>query len=335
MSSSNVHINSSNLTSKETQLGSDSKLYQDSTMASHPWQARHGLTSDQYQTTFNDLTTQGYRLTYVSGYTVNNDPRFAAIFEKKPSPAWVARHGMTSAQYQTAFNDYGSQGYRLVIVNGYTVSGEDRYVAIWEKSLSAQWFARHGMTSADYQTAFNDAVGKGFKLRHVSGYAVGSEARYAAIWEKSSDGVAWIARHGLTSAAYQSEYNKHVGEGYNIVLVSGYGVNNVDYYAAIWEKKPTPVLSARHGMTSAVYQGEFTDHYYQGYVLKVVSGYTVGGNDRYAAIWENDVMSAPDLAIINNDIKAYMDKRTITGLSIAITKDDRLVFAKGFGVADT
>jgi hypothetical protein len=31
------------------------------------WQARHGLTSEQYQATFDDLANQGYRLVQVSG----------------------------------------------------------------------------------------------------------------------------------------------------------------------------------------------------------------------------------------------------------------------------
>ena len=65
------------------------------------WQARHGMTSAEYQSEFNNLTSQGYRLTYVSGYTVNNQERFAAIWEQKAGPAWVAHHGMTSAQYQS------------------------------------------------------------------------------------------------------------------------------------------------------------------------------------------------------------------------------------------
>jgi hypothetical protein len=46
------------------------------------WQARHGMTSAQYQSEFNNLTSQGYRLTYVSGYTENNQERFAAIWEE-------------------------------------------------------------------------------------------------------------------------------------------------------------------------------------------------------------------------------------------------------------
>ena len=35
---------------------------------------------------------------------------------------------------------------------------------------------------------------------------------------------AWVARHGMTSAQYQSECNKYVGQGYRLTDVSGYGV---------------------------------------------------------------------------------------------------------------
>lgn len=256
-----------------------------------PWVARHGLTSAGYQSTFDTLVSQGYHLTYASGYTSNNDPRFAAIWEKSATSAWVARHGMTSAQYQAAFNTYTSQGYRPRLVNGYTVSNSGRFVAYWDKSPSPAggWVARHDMTSAGYQAEFNNWVGKGFRLTHVSGYQDGGVAKYAALWEKPAvAGPAWVARHGMTSAQYQSAFNGYVAQGYRLVLVSGYVVNGVDYYAAIWEKSSTPTGAwvARHGLTSAQYQAEFDKWVGQGYKLTVVSGYTLSGNqDRYAAIW--------------------------------------------------
>lgn len=252
----------------------------------YPWEARHGLTADEYQTTFNDLVGQGYRLNYVSGYTVNNDPRYAAVWEKKESPEWTAKHGMTSDEYQTAFNNYGYDGYRLVLVNGYTVGGEDRYVAIWDKSTSGEWVARHRMTASDYQTAFDNYYQQGYRLKHVSYYAIGSDPYYAAIWEKSDDTSEWVARHGLTSDQYQQAYDNYTSQGYRLVLVSGCGINDVDYYAAIWEKRDGPNWAARHGLTATQYQSEFDNYTSQGYIPRVVSGYTINYEDRYAAILE-------------------------------------------------
>ena len=303
-----------------------------------PFVARHRLTSAEYQTLFNTLTAQSYRLLYVSGYLVNNEERFAAYFEKSSGPPQICRHGLTSAQYQLAFNDATAQGYRLVLVNGYTTAGgSDKYVAIWDKPVGtvAPWVARHRMTSAQYQTEFNTRTAQGYRVKHISGYAIGSVAYYAAIFEKPASTPLWIARHGLTSAQYQTEFNLQVGQGYVLVLVNGYSVSNVDYYVAIFEKKSSYPWIARHAMTSNEYQGEFTNNHYQGYRLKVISGYTKNNNDLYAAIFENPNMSGNDLNLINNQIATYMTTNSIPGLSIAITKQERLVFAKGFGYADT
>ncbi|MEH2261498.1 hypothetical protein [Nostoc sp.] len=236
------------------------------------WEARHGLTSAQYQATFDKLVGEGYRLVDVSGYDVNGQGRYAAIWVKSSGPAWEARHGLTSAQYQATFDKLVGQGYRLVHVSGYSVNGEDRYAAIWEKSDGPAWEARHGLTSAQYQATFDKLVGEGYRLVDVSGYSVNGQDRYAAIWVKSG-GPAWQARHGLTSAQYQATFDKLVGEGYRLVDVSGYNVNGQNRYAAIWEKSGGSAWQARHGLTSAQYQATFDKLVGEGYRLVDVSGY--------------------------------------------------------------
>jgi cytochrome c biogenesis factor len=204
------------------------------------------------------------------------------------SGAWVARHGMSSAQYQSEFDKYVGQGYKLTDVSGYSVGGQARYAAIWEKTGNQNaWVARHGMSSAQYQSEFDKYVGQGYKLMQVSGYSAGSQERYAAIWEKIGSQNAWVARHGMSSAQYQSEFDKYVGQGYKLMQVSGYSLGGQARYAAIWEKIGSQnAWVARHGMSSAQYQSEFDKYVGQGYKLMQVSGYSVGGQDRYAAIWE-------------------------------------------------
>jgi len=97
---------------------------------------------------------------------------YAAIFEQSGGPPWEARHGLTSAQYQQTFNQLVGQGYRLVLVDGYSVNGQDFYAAIFEQSSGPPWEARHGLTSAQYQQTFNELVGQGYRLVDVSGYEV-------------------------------------------------------------------------------------------------------------------------------------------------------------------
>jgi hypothetical protein len=79
-------------------------------------------------------------------------------------------------------------------VSGYAVGGQDFYAAIWDMSTGPAWEAHHRMTSDQYQAQFNELVGQGFRLTNISGYAVGSQDLYAAIWDKSC-GRAWEAHH--------------------------------------------------------------------------------------------------------------------------------------------
>jgi hypothetical protein len=237
------------------------------------WVARHGMTSAQYQQEFDKYGKQGYRLAHVNGYNVGGKAYYAAIWEKSAGPARAARHGMTSAQYQQEFDKYAKQGYRLVHVSGYGVSGKAYYAAIWDKSAGPAWVARHGMTSAQYQQEFDKYGKEGYRLVHVSGYGVSGKAHYAAIWEKKS-GPAWAARHGMTSAQYQEEFDKYGQQGYRLVQVSGYNVGGQAYFAAIWEKASGPAWVARHGMASGLYQFEFDKLVQQGYRLILVSGYS-------------------------------------------------------------
>jgi len=189
------------------------------------------------------------------------------------------------------------------------------------------------MPGASYQQEFNPWTSKGFRLSHVSGYAVGSETQYAAIFEKPASSPAWVARHGLTSSQYQAEFDAQVKAGYTLTLVNGYAVDNVDYYAAIFEKKSDGrAWIARHRLTGQAYQGEFMNQYYQGYRLKCISGYTISNAARYAAIWDNQYVSPSNL---NTLLQSYMTKQSVPGLSIAITRNDSLVFATGFGLANT
>ena len=97
------------------------------------WQARHNLTPAQYQTTFDDLFKQGYRLKTVSGYVSGGSERYAGLWVKENGPAWQARHGMLAADYQKAFNDFFKQGYRLIWLSAHEVGGTTKYEAIWEQ----------------------------------------------------------------------------------------------------------------------------------------------------------------------------------------------------------
>ena len=69
---------------------------------------------------------------------------------------WEARHGLSNAQFQNAFDDLNSQGYRLVKVSVFADDDEAHYAGIWQKRTGNDWVARNGLTASQYQVAIND-----------------------------------------------------------------------------------------------------------------------------------------------------------------------------------
>ena len=193
--------------------------------------------------------------------------------------------------------------------------------------------ARHGLTPSQYQNQFDELTNERYRLTLVGGHAIDGEARYAAIWEKR-DGPAWAARHGMSGSQYQDQFDKFVDRGYRPSHVSGFSVDGDARYAAIWEKHDGSGWVAHHGMSGSQYQNQFDGYVYQGYRLIGVSGYSVNSDARFAAIWETDGLDRSDINTIDRHITNYKNQHGIPGLSMGITKDERLVFAKGYGDAD-
>ena len=207
------------------------------TVHSPPWQARHGLTSAQYQQIFDQLTAEDFHPVLVNGYPSGGAPRFAAIFHRSQTPAWVARHGLTSAQYQEAFDKYVAMGFVPDWVSGYSENGQDHYAAIWRQlPRLGGWAARHGLTASEYQQFFDTMVSQGFKPQVVSGYDIGGQDHYAAIFRQSPAAGPWQARHGLSSDQYQQTFDQLSVQGYRLEQVNACTVAGQDRFAAIWTK---------------------------------------------------------------------------------------------------
>src|SRR5580704_5455343 len=200
---------------------------------------------------------------------------------------WVARHGLSAADYQKGFDEFGKD-FELASVSGYLDNGALRYAALWRKPASPEpWAARHGLSAADFTKAIEDLAKDGLSLVYVDGYEVGGTPLFAGIWRKSAAGLP-VVKLGMNDAHYQAELDA-MKSGFRLQHVAGYTHSGVALYAAIWNKAGGPDPAERHnltGLTGPQYQQAFDDFAKQGYRLKEVSGYSPGGVDHYAAIWE-------------------------------------------------
>ena len=249
-----------------------------------PFIARHNLDAPTLQRELDRLRLQGYRPIQLSGYNAGGRARFAVVWARRDGPAWVARQGLEAAAYQVEFDAQERKGYRLMLVNGYTISGIDRFAAIWEKRPAPPTTVRHGLSASAFQAEIHRLAQSGHRPVHASGYGDGGTERFATIWEQRG-GPPFMLRFGLTPTQFEAEHQRLTREGFRIVQLNGYGGSDgMGRFVAIWEKREG-VFEPRHGLTPVAYQADFDRMVRQGFRLLHVSGYDVEGSDRLAAVW--------------------------------------------------
>ncbi len=305
----------------------------DANSAIKNWAARHAMTPKKYQDEVTKFHKSGFRLTYVDGYYVNGKVYFAALWQKGNTSGLVARHGLSGTDYQKEVTKYHKKGYRLVHVDGYYDGKRARYAAIWQKGSTSGLIARHGLTGSQYQKEATKNYKAGYKLEHISGYGIKGKAYYAAIWRKANN-KNQITRHGLSSSKYQAEVSKYWKKGYRVTQVDSYDVSGKTYYACILEKVGGR-YSARHGMSNKNYQLQVDNHYYQGFKPISVSGHDAGKSGGYAAAFRSvGGWKSSDVSQLDSKIKKVMKDFKIPGVSIAIVRNGKLVYAKGYGYGE-
>ncbi|MHA6794354.1 serine hydrolase [Pseudonocardia bannensis] len=239
---------------------------------------------------------------------------------------WQGRHGLSAPDFQHQFDQLVAQGHRLVKVSGFAVNGADRYVGVWQRRGGNEWQARHGISAEDYQAVVATLERQQLRPTHVSAFRLGDRTLFSAIWEQEV-GLPWIARHDLSSAAYQALFDELVDSGWRLRCVSGYEVAGEARYAGIWDQYAGPPWQARHGLDAQAHQREFDALSAEGYRPIQVAGYAVGGVPRFASIWE---MSPGHPWSARHDLP---DGHYQHEFDVAARRGLRLVDVSGYGVA--
>jgi CubicO group peptidase (beta-lactamase class C family) len=305
------------------------KAYADMATA---WQARHNLSGADFQRAFDLLKAQGYRPIDVNGASASGVERFSGIWEKSPGPPTQVRHGITAAAHQQLFATLPAQGFRPIAVSGHDTPGGTRFSSIWQAIPSPEVRARHGLTPAEWQSQVGTLPKEGFRPVDLCGYTEAGQVRFASIWERATT-PEWVARHGMTAGQYQQQFDHWATHGFVLRRVSGYMDGGQTRYAALWSRGPALTWQARHGLDAAQHQAEFKVLADRGYRLVKVNGYPEGGTVHYASIWHKPYLSDRDETTIRQAVQKFMTAYNVPGVSIAMTRNGALMFARGFGTA--
>jgi CubicO group peptidase (beta-lactamase class C family) len=299
--------------------------------------AKYDLTGANYQTEFDRWTAAPFnlRLTCVSGYEEAGQARYAGIWEKASGPAWSASHGMTAAQFNSTKTTLDGQGYVTTFVSGFTVAGTRYYNAIWEYQPRADVLAEVGLSRSGLSSANLSHALQGYTLVYVSAFTDDGTDVYAAIWSKGASSSSYQCRFGLTGVDYQSAFNDLASQGFRMVGHTIALGGTTERFSGVWRKPFGTGWYAYAGLSEINYQGETWNAYYSGYRPTFVSVYTNNNQKLFNPIWTwNGGLTPSQAQPIHTAINNYMSQNDVPGLSLAIARNGRLVFAKGYGLAD-
>ena len=304
------------------------------------WVSRHGLSGAQFQSEFNTWTAAPYhfRLVSVCGYEEGGAAKFAAVWERKAnSLPWVAHHQLTPVQFEQYRTNYAAQNLHPVFLTGFGLGGQQYLSAIWEYAANPAVESRAGLSWSDYFTAEAALAIQGYKQSFLWEFGVGGTNYFNGIWRKDlPPGYVWTNAEHRTSAQYQSDFNAASAGGYELVASSGSFVDGANYYTGLWRKPAVaPWSYSYHGLTSANNEAETLNAYYTGFRPVVVGATTGASGPRFHPVFHaNGGMQPANLALIDNAMRSYMQSNQIAGLSLAIARQGKLVYARGFGLAD-
>jgi murein DD-endopeptidase MepM/ murein hydrolase activator NlpD len=245
--------------------------------------ARHGVSAASYQTVFTDIVTAGYRPVWIDGYNAGNSAYINAIFRPGNGHAWVARHGLTGAQYQSEVNTWTGAGYRLLHVDSYLENGSVRYAAIFTQQPGPGWVAYHGATEAQHQSFFNTYTSQGYREVVASVVSIGGTRYVTALYDQANVG-GWVALHAIPASNYQTTFDAQINAGRRLHYLDAYVHDGAVYYSAIFNATSYGGWAARHALSFLGYQNEWSDWTDAGYLTRLVTGH-YSGSHQYAGLW--------------------------------------------------
>jgi CubicO group peptidase (beta-lactamase class C family) len=209
------------------------------------WSAVHGVNAADYQTAFDNAAAAGFHPIILSAAASPGNPVFAGVFEQRPGPIPLTRFGLVSGidsdpnTIQHWDRTAHENGWIMRSAAVYGDLGAPLYAGIWPANDRRLSWSADGILdqSADYQHRFEAQVSGWARPAYV---AVSREERYISIFVDDQIGP-WIARHGLSSAQYQAEFDRLVPLGFYPICVQGGGSGAAIRFAVIFAKQEQPL----------------------------------------------------------------------------------------------
>lgn len=202
--------------------------------AQGPWRAFLSLTQSQFEKRLNDAERDGLEPVHLDSYLSDGQVRHAVIF-RKARPGSRVHTDRTAAQHQQIFDEARADGFQPAAISVVSIGGERVYAALYRKT-SGSWQARSTIPEGEYQTVFDENRAEGRLPVYLKAYMHGGSPFVSGIFSSQPTGP-FRARHGLSSAALQTEFDDAMQAGFRTSLITAFdGARSQHRYFAVWRR---------------------------------------------------------------------------------------------------
>lgn len=319
--------------------------------------AYYNRSTSYHQQQIEHLSRQGYRPISLSLYGDPAQPLYAAVWLKSAGNAWYTFYNLNAANYQNLSLTWARRGYRPTILTATGAQKTAIFAGLFEKDTTPFLVKYHlGTTGQDdifdaapteptsIQYWQNWANNNKYILRWGALYGDAAQPLYAGIWEQNSSNVSWnwFSAFAESSDLFQQRLQAESEQWIRPAFVA------ISPDQRVWSVFRDDVIgpwTMHNLLTSSQYEAQLASSKRQGYYPLVVQGSGSGNTTRFSALfvkrsqpeprqWRATGTSAPSLATFDTILQKYMQQYGIRGGSLAIARQGKLVFARGYTWAE-
>lgn len=177
-----------------------------------------------------------------------------------------------------------------------------------------------------FQQEFDKIYTCGYYPVWIDGYDVNGRTYFNMTFRPSAN-INWVARHNMSGAGYQTEFDKWSKAGYRLIHIDSYLLNGQIRYTAVWIKDNSVQIMAYHDKPLKWHEANFKRNAEAGWVPKNISLLQVDNQIHVTALWEKKntggfyLHPAMTLAEYTNLFSQHTDKEKL-----------KLVYLNGFTI---
>ncbi len=203
------------------------------------WTSKRGLTAAAYQSLWDQLIGQGFRVLDLDAHVVSGTPYYNAIWIKEQggTKPFKSHRILTLAQLDAKMAEYAGQRFRPIRVNGYRVGSTTYYAAVWVQDGLTDFGYKRDLTSADYSSWWTFYKNAGYRPVDIAAYPTSAGLRYAGLWVRESGIDGWISLRDRTAAQMQGAIIEQKKANYLEVDLDAYYVGSELRFSGIWIRR--------------------------------------------------------------------------------------------------